>query len=124
MSVRGLWAGVGVGLGEVEETVVLLEPLFFEASGTPTRVLFTGTLKVRLTNANGAFIDLNVSGPGTVTLSTGIGVGRGTEVVGVPGHLGFFDGLVVLQFPAESGSISIVSHTGFAKDLCPVLAPG
>jgi hypothetical protein len=81
-------------------------------------------LKVRLTNANGAFLDLNISGPGTVTLSTGIGVGRGAEVVGVPGHLWFFDGLVVLQFPAESGSISIVSHTGFAEDLCPVLAPG
>jgi hypothetical protein len=99
--------------------------LFFDANGVPTRELFTGVLKVRFTNASGEYFDFNVSGPGTITFKSdgsGVGVGRGPEVVGVLGHLWFFDGLVVLNFPLV-GPVSIVSHTGFAEDLCPVLAP-
>jgi hypothetical protein len=104
-----------------------VETVFLDANGAPTKLLFTGVLKIRFTNASGAFIDLNVSGPGTITFNSdgsATGIGRGPAVVGVPGHLWYFDGLVVLNLPADGGPATVISHTGPAKDLCKVLAPG
>jgi hypothetical protein len=104
-----------------------IETIFLDANGVPTKLLFTGALKIRLTNASGTFIDLNVPGPGIITFNSdgsATGTGRGPAVVGVPGHLWYFDGLVVLNFPADGGPATVVSHTGPALDLCTALAPG
>jgi hypothetical protein len=104
-----------------------VETVFLDANGVPTKLLFTGVLKLRFTNSSGTFIDLNVSGPGTITFNSdgsATGVGRGPAVIGVPGHLWLFDGLVVLNIPNDGGPATVASHTGSAQDLCPVLAPG
>jgi hypothetical protein len=124
----GSLAGTDMDCGFPIDVTVLsgkqVVTVFFDKNGVATQLLFTGVLKVRLTNPSGTYLDLNISGPGTTDLSTGIGVGRGPEVVGVPGHLWYFDGRVVLSFNPDGSLGSIVSHTGFAEDLCPVLAPG
>jgi hypothetical protein len=116
----GFPLGVSLLSGKQVETV------FLDANGVPTRLLFTGVLKLRFTNSIGTFIDVNASGPGTITFNSdgsATGVGRGPAVVGVPGHLWLFDGLVVLNIPND-GPATVVSHTGSAQDLCAMLAPG
>jgi hypothetical protein len=96
-------------------------------AGTPDeRAIVTGTYKARLTNMDtGKTWDLNLSGPGTFTVTEDgfRGEHRGRWVFFIP-QIGVFaltTGLVIHEFSESSGH-TLVQRGGTWTDVCEALA--
>jgi hypothetical protein len=84
---------------------------FYDASGTATRLAFTGTVRISYTNTvTGASFSPNSSGPGTIDLATGQTWIRGSNgaVVSSDGILTTTEGRII--YDAAGDIISIVGH--------------
>jgi hypothetical protein len=90
---------------------------FYDKAGNATKVSFTGSVKVTYTNlTNGSTYSPNVSGPGTMDLSTWQTVYRGGGTFDSNGRFIAADGHVVVD--SHGNIISIVGHQ---TDVCAAL---
>jgi hypothetical protein len=89
----------------------------YEKDGNATRVSFTGSVKVTYTDlTSGSTYSPNVSGPGTIDLSTWQTVYRGGGSFDSSGHFIATDGRVVAD--SHGNLISVVGHQ---TDVCAAL---
>jgi hypothetical protein len=90
---------------------------FYDNAGNATRVSFTGKVTATYTNlTNGATYSANVSGPGTIDLSTYQTVYRGGGTFDSNGRFIAVDGRVVLD--SQGNIVSVVGHQ---TDVCAML---
>lgn len=92
---------------------------FYDRSGEPTRLTFTGTVTIEYTNlSTGAAYSPNSSGPGTVDLGAGELVLRGSN-----GFIWSNDGVLLSTTGRLVVSMdeTIVSHSGHVVEVCSAL---
>lgn len=104
--------------------------MFFDSTGAPTRMITTGDMVLRISNAStGASVTETVSGPGIGTFNadgsmtfhaTGTWLMATFSTDSPPNELFLNSGHMTLELSAE-GSLTVASRTGHMTDLCAAL---